>query len=159
MTPTQVKEFRRYTDAMKVDILEHMAKEDISVHDLRRIQKVAKAMIDFRNSYGTFSEREARGDLLRDSADDVAPSVHESLMSETFDGQAALKNLMNRMLNQSIALEHDHQDYVDAMTALPRNMREITAKQFSLPTVDEQMAVLEADLGGGDEDTVEGEEP
>ncbi len=151
MTPAQTEEFRRYTDAMKVDILSHMSGDDLGVPELRRIQKVAKGMIDFLNSYGTFSERESRGDLLRDSADGVAPSIHESLMSETFDGQAALRLMMENLLDQHVSLEHDRDDYADAMTSLPRNVRENTAKQFGLPTVDEQMAVLEADLGEEDD--------
>ena len=150
MTPIQQKEFRRYTDAMKVDILSHMSGDDLGVPELRRIQKVAKGMIDFLNSYGTFSEREARGDLLRDSADGVAPSIHESLMSETFDGNAALKSLMTRMLDQYADLELDRVDIADALASLPQERRESIAKRLGLPSVGEHIAELESDAGGGE---------
>ena len=150
MTPTQQIEFRRYSEAMKVDILRHMQKEDMGVYELRRIQKIAKAMIDFHNSYGTFYERESRAALLRDTADEVSPSLHESLMDEAFDGQAALKSLAVEMIDQFSNLRSATEDANEVLRRLPEEHRNSIGRRLGMDNIGDMESHLRKLTGGSE---------
>jgi hypothetical protein len=86
------EELKLYTEAAKVDFLKILGAETLGVHELRRIQNLAKAMVDFVNSSNTFYEKDAYGTLMRDTSDEVAPTLHTALVDRTFDGEAALRD-------------------------------------------------------------------
>jgi hypothetical protein len=153
-------EAKIYLDAMKVDILKILEQPDLGVFELRKMEKIGRLMADFVGGLGTFSEQNGFGAAMRDS-ETIAPTLHQALMSRTFDGEVAFKDLYAGLLEQyaqlkGAAVEVDtmRQRLTDGMG----NARHaVLAAELGLPRLDEQLEKVQRQIGSGsgDEDDVD----
>ncbi len=128
-------DLRPYTDAMKVDILAVLENPDLGVFELRKIQNIAKLMVDLTNSNETYSEQDGVGAATRDS-ESIAPTLHQALMSRTFDGESALRGAYIALLEQYSELKGAAVEVQDLHRRLAEgNRRGDLAGQLGLPAL------------------------
>lgn len=107
-----------YIEAMKVDILTILESPNIGVFELRKIQNITKAMVDFVNSMGTYSEREGFMNAMAETSDGVSPMLHTTLMNRAFDGQEALRELAIGLMDKYADLKGAAADVQDLHQSL-----------------------------------------
>lgn len=131
-------------EAMKLDILNLLRSATLGVFEIRQIQHVCKAVVDFLNSLDTFSEREAWGIVLRET-EGKAPALHAALRNRTFDGESAFKELYVALLEEWSMLRDTRLDTQELAKRLADGeRRQALASQLKLPPLPPTLAEVRA---------------
>lgn len=115
MTPKETK--KKYADAVTIDILELLQRDELGVFEFRRISQICGYMVPLMNSIGTPSENGQHGSSMR-ATEDHAPMLYSVLEGRTFDGNAALREKYRELQTFHTRLKESRLDIEEAQSAL-----------------------------------------
>ena len=93
---------QQYIDAVKVDILVLLQRDNPGIFEFRRISDICHLFMGLAGSTDTFEEHRAIEGILR-AAEVKAPTLHEVLINEAFDA----KGLLRKKYEQLVAQERE----------------------------------------------------
>lgn len=143
-----------FIDALKVDIMLMLKKEDLGVFELRRISNVTRAMVDLLNSVDNFQEHDGFQTAMRETADGKAPTLHQALITRTFDGESAFKAMYMDLLGGYHALEGARSDLNQLYERIGIADDSVAAK-LGLPPLSEIMERHKKLIAAGDDGVVD----
>ena len=124
-------ELKNYLAAAKLDILEHLEKEQPGVFDFRRIASIANAVQPLITSAGTPYEHATIAGVMQ-TAEDVAPHLHEALANRAFNSQALLREKYEQLLKQHQNMKRTMLDVQDAAQQISLERQELEMHEASL---------------------------
>lgn len=116
---TKTADIKRYTDAVKLDILDLLNRERLGVFEFRRIERISQAMIPLLNSAGTSFTHQSIADALW-AAEDIAPTLHAALGGHIFDGDTLLAQKYETMRDQHSELRNRYEAVLEHETEMRR---------------------------------------